>query len=189
MESPAAKGGGFGCGSVIVLSFSIAFIALGVNASDACPAEPMIPTFMIANGSVGIAILCLQVLPAVIGHFMDLSEEGKNLLGKIVNVIHTFCSIAQLVVLIMGSVYVYAANPTFDNPTAATYCEYGPYKFAYVMLTIYWVLSALIVATVCFCCPCVTALLCCAAAATDHDGQDAVPTKESDAKDKPTGIQ
>ena len=54
--------------------------------------------------------------------------------------------------LIAGSVYVYGANPTYDDPHKDSFCDYSAYMFAFVVITIGYVSLALsVLAYTCAC--------------------------------------
>jgi len=168
------KKSGLTCSFIIFTALNITMVVIGAENLSNCPAEYMVPIYLIVAGSTSLALLMVRLIvshvlmPALAGPG-DACHEGTGLkpganpndfplvqwLVKGLQIFDTFASIFSTCWLIVGSYYVYGLTngPTYGNPLEATYCDYTAYTFAFAVITIGYVSLVLsLVAALCSIC-------------------------------------
>lgn len=128
------------CSSLILVVFSITYLALGVQILGTCKAT-LVPTYMIGFGATNLIILIIAWI--VICCNKGLTENG--LTG-----IQTVVGLANFIWLIVGSCAVF--NDKITDTDGEYYCDYSPYMFAYVMIILGWI--GWCIGVVAKCCQC-----------------------------------
>jgi len=152
-------------GFTIMLAFFMAIpvsmIVMGAIYKDDCPAERMIPIYLIVGGSFGAA----KNLFSVIQRCRKKQEEREEEQGK-VHPLEGLVNCFMFAWFIAGCVWIYRTtdrNP--DDPTAANYCDATLYYYAF------WITTAVYIMIGASCC-CMCTIGCVAALCFGKKAQD-----------------
>ena len=98
-----------------------------------------------------IALLFSLLIWSVAAGTVATKEESRGV-EVAISAIHGFAATLGLIWLIVGAVYIFPLNPTFDDPSLATHCNWGIYTVAYYNIVINLIAcSILAVSFLCFC--------------------------------------
>ncbi|XP_078527412.1 transmembrane protein 272-like [Lissotriton helveticus] len=135
-------------GTVITAGMSIASITVGSVYFHDCPAQYLIPYYLIISGVSSLLLLIPSILPC-------RNREEPSIL---VNVFHSIFGLFQLAFFIAGNVWIYSIYaPNYTDPTAANYCHKGLYLYAFWITTLVYIFLGLFIvigccALLCACC-------------------------------------
>ncbi|XP_045215546.1 transmembrane protein 272-like isoform X2 [Mercenaria mercenaria] len=152
------------CGSIgcticlgIFLAIPIAMIVLGAIHKDDCPAERMIPIYLIVGGSFGI----LKNLASMGQRCKNKNDEDGEEKNVKPNPFDGILSCFLLAWFIAGNVWVYRTYDSWtSDSTKDNYCDPTLYWFAFWIVT-----STYIILGVVFCLVCCCGVVCCCCAA------------------------
>ncbi|CAG9768563.1 unnamed protein product [Ceutorhynchus assimilis] len=120
---------------IIALLCYFALFVIGIWGIHRCPAEDMIPFFVIVTGAIGLVNKTLSIL--------------KETVLKTTDKIHLWESstyTVELVFLILGSYWVFKEyKPNFINPNDKNYCNKTVYMSAFIYLAVLYALLGIIV--------------------------------------------
>jgi len=132
--------------TILIGAFAIpiAMIVIGTGGLNGCPAEKMIPIYLVVGG-----ITCLLILPLTI--IMKLFQSCVNkdgpmgILFKCYDGLFMNClAVFFLAWFICGNVWVYRTSDVeFTNTASPLYCDELTYKFAYWVIIATYVCSVL----------------------------------------------
>uniref|UniRef100_A0A2C9KEJ6 Uncharacterized protein n=1 Tax=Biomphalaria glabrata TaxID=6526 RepID=A0A2C9KEJ6_BIOGL len=132
----------------IFMSVPISMIVMGAYFKDDCPAEKMIPIYLIVAGCFGCAKNIVSLIQRARKTEAEREEDQNN-----VNPIETLVSCFLFAWFITGCVYIYRIKDKvqFEHPNDEYYCDERLYLFAF------WITTAvyIIIGTSCFCVCCV----------------------------------
>lgn len=137
-----------GSGALITAAMSIANISVGSVYFHNCPAQYLIPYYLIISGVASLLLLISSILPCG-------NREEPSIL---IHVFRSIFGLFQLSFFIAGNVWVYSIYaPNYTDPTAANYCHKGLYLYAFWITTLVYIFLGLFLvigccALLCFCC-------------------------------------
>ncbi|XP_059140905.1 uncharacterized protein LOC131928791 [Physella acuta] len=125
------------------LSVPIPMIVIGALYKDDCPIEPMIPTYLLLTGSLGLLTSLLSLV------------QGE---GKRMSTVDVLLHLSQLFSLIAGSIIVYRVydDVTYDSANSKEYCHKILYLFAFWLTTCSYIVLGL--CCLCGCAACLSEL-------------------------------
>jgi len=155
------KKAGLSCSFIVFAALNIAMVVNGARNVKGCPAETMIPVYLLVAGSTSLALLMVRLIVShvLMPQLINKQAEAPNDFPLVRYLVHglkvfdTLASIFSTCWLVAGSVYVYGAEiESYEEPEAAKYCNYSTYMFAFVVITIGYVSLVLsLLAAVCSC--------------------------------------
>ncbi|XP_044757520.1 transmembrane protein 272-like [Coccinella septempunctata] len=132
---------------LVPIIFHIAMIVIGAMNMKKCPVEKNIPIYLLSAGILGIATKILGI--------------GRNFIIKyisfdtIMSIIYTL----EFVYFLLGSYWVYKEyKPSFDPMAGNAYCDKTAFMFAFIYITMIYVLMIFFLVLVCCCVAGVVAL-------------------------------
>ncbi|XP_060606648.1 transmembrane protein 272-like isoform X2 [Ruditapes philippinarum] len=152
------------CGSIgctiamgVFLAIPIAMIVMGAIHLNDCPAERMIPIYLIVGGSFGI----LKNLLSIGQRCKNRDEEDSDEKNTKPNPVDGIVGCFLLAWFIAGNVWVYRTHNEWSKDSSAdNYCDPTLYWFAFWIVT-----STYIILGVVLCLVCCGVLVCCCCAA------------------------
>ncbi|KAF5297848.1 hypothetical protein FQA39_LY11925 [Lamprigera yunnana] len=123
---------------LLFLVINLAMLIVGVIKKDDCPAERMIPIYLIVAGAFGVVS---KLLPFI----------NRKLNLKVITfstyILYTF----EFVWMVLGSYWVFSNyKPVFDdNGDKKWYCNRTAYYLAFGLLTVNWILLGITVILIC----------------------------------------
>ncbi|XP_078524725.1 transmembrane protein 272-like isoform X2 [Lissotriton helveticus] len=123
-------------GTVITAMMSIASITVGSVYFHDCPAQYLIPYYLIISGVSSLLLLIPSILPC-------RTREEPSIL---INVFHSVFGLFLLAFFIAGNVWIYSIYaPNYTDTAAATYCHKGLYLYAFWITTLVYIFLGLFV--------------------------------------------
>jgi len=153
----------------MMLGVPIAMIVVGSLHLDDCPAEELIPIYLIVAGVTSLVngsfshggfqsrlkkVKSKQANPRC----EDEDDGGKK--KKIISCFSTLLNSFSFAWAIAGSVWIYRIyEPNYTDPTVAGYCDKTTYLFAFWVTTLGYIFMGL---AICVCCvSCIACCFCC----------------------------
>ncbi|XP_078525465.1 transmembrane protein 272-like isoform X1 [Lissotriton helveticus] len=126
---------------------SIASISVGSVYFHDCPAQYLIPYYLIISGVSGLLLLIPSILPC----------RNREVSSDLINAFHLIFGLFQLAFFIAGNVWIYSIYaPNYADPTAANYCRKGLYLYAFWITTLVYIFLGLFAIgcgmSLCACC-------------------------------------
>ena len=142
---------------LIFLGVNIAMVVVGWQYSESCTIE-IVPKFLKIGGGVMLGLTGLYFICGLL-----------------------FCVVAKLIALL--GLFIWACSPIFNaygnwhyhyyvhlERNTNSYCEYGPFMLAFVVLIMYGVVLGIISAGICFLC-----YFCCLVCSPDNEEENTTP--------------
>lgn len=135
-------------GIIITAVMAIASISVGSVYFNDCPAQYLIPYYLIISGVAGLLLLIPSLLPCG-------NREEPSIL------IHAFQSILglfQTAFFIAGNVWIYSIYaPNYTDTKASNYCHKGLYLYAFWITTLVYIFLGVFLVIGC----CILICMCC----------------------------
>ncbi|CAG5136013.1 unnamed protein product, partial [Candidula unifasciata] len=135
----------------VFIAIPLAMLIMGSIHLDHCPAERMIPIYLIVSGCAGI----VRNVYSLIQRCRKTEQEREEDQAK-VNPAESVANCFLIAWFITGCVYIYRTRNSFQHDTKgdSDYCDYNLYWFAF------WITTAvyIIMAASCFCVCCLGCL-------------------------------
>merc|ERR1711997_64010 len=168
------KKSGLSCSFIIFAALNIAMVAVGSNALDACPVDPMIPIYLVVAGSTSLILLVIRLIGSHVlipqinkidnsVHTLEGSNGNGNskepsqnmqLAVKAIRAFDTVASIFSTIWLIVGAYNVYSSYEFVNHHDLVneSFCDYTAYTFAFIVITIGFISLVLsVIAALCAC--------------------------------------
>ncbi|KAL4230548.1 hypothetical protein ACF0H5_010929 [Mactra antiquata] len=138
----------------VIMAVPVAMIVIGALHKDACPAERMIPIYLIVGGSFGI----LKNLSSLIQRCKNKNEEDGDEKNAKTNPFDATLNCFLFAWFIAGNVWVYRTTDRSLDPTASNYCDETLYLFAFWLITASYIMLGCVCS--CICCGGILAACC-----------------------------
>ncbi|KAH3836050.1 transmembrane protein 272-like [Dreissena polymorpha] len=147
--------GSIGCAITLafVLVIPITMIVMGAihRIKNDCPAERMIPIYLIVGGSFGI----IKILSSIRQRCKNKDDEDRDEKNANTNLFDKTINLFLFAWFIAGNVLIYRIHGEWSkDPTQANYCEPSLYWFAFWLTTAMYILVGSM-----FCCICLATML------------------------------
>ncbi|TRY78900.1 hypothetical protein TCAL_01703 [Tigriopus californicus] len=164
---------GITCTFAVFAALNGIMMYMGIQAIHICPAERMVPNYLIVAGSLSLSLLLVRL---VVSHLLIpyleqsqsplMDQDGleasqvreKALVGtwflSVLTIYDSFASVFSTIWLVVGSIYVYGVSPDFQHRDSPKYCDYNAYMFAFVVITIGYISLGLSILAALFACVC-----------------------------------
>ncbi|XP_078526253.1 transmembrane protein 272-like [Lissotriton helveticus] len=127
-------------GTVITAVMSFASITVGSVFFHDCPAQYLIPYYLIISGVASFLLLIPSILPC-------RNREEPSIL---INAFHSIFGLFQLAFFIAGNVWIYSIYaPNYTDRTAANYCHKRLYLYAFWITTLVYIFLGLFIVIGC----------------------------------------
>ncbi|KAH3692269.1 transmembrane protein 272-like isoform X3 [Dreissena polymorpha] len=149
--------GTIGCTIMLafVLAIPITMIVMGAIHKNDCPAERMIPIYLIVGGSFGI----IKNLSSLLQRCMNKDDEDRDEKNAKTNPFDATLNLFLFAWFIAGNVWIYRTHDEWSkDPTHANYCEPSLYWFAFWLTTAMYILMGSMCC--CICCGGILAACC-----------------------------
>lgn len=171
------------CGSCIItvclsvsIAMPIAMIVIGAVYKDECPIQKNIPIWLIVAGSFGCLSTILRTISSCIslwkkqGATASPEDNDENKFAK-KNCLTSLVELFLFIWFILGNVWVYSIkqNVQYSPEIIQTYCHQTLYLFAFWVITLSWIFTALF----CCCCCCVVLVAGCGMGLTNSTNTNA----------------
>lgn len=143
----------------VPLATGIAFLIMGSKGQNSCPGHPVLPEFLLISGTFVAGLGLLTAIGQFIVNFglpsdRDLTPQEEHIVWLLRHIGHFF-SIAQVLVLIIGTIFIAPLASTihpwnYIDPNDKYYCDYTTVVFMAVFFPSVWTL--LIFALISFVC-------------------------------------
>ncbi|XP_045468285.1 transmembrane protein 272-like [Harmonia axyridis] len=125
---------------IVPILMHIAMIVIGAMTMDKCPVEKNIPVYLLSAGILGIATKILGIGRDFIIKYCSFDT--------IMSIVYTL----EFVYFLLGSYWVYKEyKPSFDPSAGKAYCDSTAFMFAFIYITLIYVVMAFFLAMVCCC--------------------------------------
>ncbi|XP_045204660.1 transmembrane protein 272-like [Mercenaria mercenaria] len=131
----------------VVMAIPVAMIVMGAIHKDDCPAERMIPIYLIVGGSFGI----VKNLSSLLQRCKNKDEEDGDEKNAKTNPFDATLNCFLFAWFIAGNVWVYRTKDEWTSDSMAdNYCDPSLYWFAFWLITSTYILLGCICCCVCF---------------------------------------
>jgi len=116
----------------VAFVLNMIIMGFGIKYCDTCPAQPMLPVYLIVMGVFGVSAILLSCLA-------PKQEDGSPV--GICSYFMGFLGFFLLVWLICGSAIVFGMDSiSHEDPSLPNYCPSSAYNFAYGIIVFEWVM-------------------------------------------------
>ncbi|WAR00921.1 TM272-like protein [Mya arenaria] len=131
----------------IVLAIPVTMIVMGAVHKDNCPAERMIPIYLIVGGAFGI----VKNLSSLMQRCMNKDKEDGDEQNAKTNPFDSILNCFLFAWFIAGNVWIYRTKDEWtSDPVAANYCDPSLYWFAFWLTTSTYILMGTMCCCICF---------------------------------------
>ncbi|CAH3021083.1 unnamed protein product, partial [Porites evermanni] len=126
---------------LVTFPLQIAMIVMGAKYKDDCPAENMIPIYLIVAGSAGLFSICCA------GGVRCTSQEDDQ---QTVNPLSGLIQLFLFAWFIAGNVWIYSNyEPNYTDPSSPDFCNKTLYLFAFWVTNSYYILFGFVLGIMC----------------------------------------